>query len=98
MNTQRVLRTIWKLIPFVLLLAVPLDFNANACYGSTSRPETACGANQDNATNGLDVQQALNQVLGVTARAADVTKDSYCKVVDVRHVINAAVGRTCVSP
>ena len=85
---------IWKRIPFVLPLALPLNCNANACYGSTSRPETAYGVDQENATTVLDAQQAGNQVLGVTACTADVNKGVNCNVADLWGVHNTVVGAT----
>ena len=76
----------------------PLAFNATACYPiigvSTSSP---CDVNGDNATNIVDVQQCVNQSLGVATCTADINKDGICNVVDVQRVVNAALGGQCVT-
>ena len=59
---------------------------------------SACDVNQDNTTNIVDVQQCVNQSLGVATCTADINKDGICNVVDVQRVVNAALGGTCVSP
>ena len=81
MIAPRALRIIWKLIPFVLPLAVPLNCNANAGSGRTPRPETACG---------------LNQGPVVTTCTADVTKDSSCPAVDLQFIGNVIRSGVCV--
>ena len=63
--------------------------------GSTS---SACDVNKDNTTNIVDVQQCVNQSLGVATCTADINKDGICNVVDVQRVVNAALGGQCVSP
>ena len=59
---------------------------------------SACDVNKDNTTNIVDVQQCVNQSLGVAACTADINKDGICNVVDVQRVVNAALGGQCVSP
>ena len=70
--------------------------------GSTPPPpppsSSACDVNKDNTTNIVDVQQCVNQSLGVAACTADINKDGICNVVDVQRVVNAALGGQCVSP
>ena len=80
-----------------------LSFDAAACYGSVTSPPpppsgSACDVNQDNTTNIVDVQQCVNQSLGVATCTADINKDGICNVVDVQRVVNAALGGQCVSP
>ena len=61
-------------------------------------PGSACDVNADGTTNIVDVQQCVNQSLGVAACTADINKDGICNVVDVQRVVNAALGGQCVSP
>ena len=62
--------------------------------GTTTSP---CDVNKDNTTNIVDVQQCVNQSLGVAACTADINKDGICNVVDVQRVVNAALGGQCVT-
>ena len=59
---------------------------------------SACDVNKDNTTNIVDVQQCVNQSLGVATCTADINKDGVCNVIDVQRVVNAALGGQCVSP
>ena len=59
---------------------------------------SVCDVNKDNTTNIVDVQQCVNQSLGVATCTADINKDGICNVVDVQRVVNAALGGPCVSP
>ena len=59
---------------------------------------SACDVNKDNTTNIVDVQQCVNQSLGVATCTADINKDGICNVVDVQRVVNAALGGQCVTP
>ena len=58
---------------------------------------SACDVNKDNTTNIVDVQQCVNQSLGIAACTADINKDGICNVVDVQRVVNAALGGQCVT-
>ena len=58
---------------------------------------SACDVNQDSVTNVADVQQCVNQSLGVATCTADINKDGICNVVDVQRVVNAALGGQCVT-
>ena len=67
-------------------------------YQSTSgTTSSACDVNKDSTTNIVDVQQCVNQSLGVAACTADINKDGICNVVDVQRVVNAALGGQCVT-
>ena len=57
-----------------------------------------CDVNKDNTTNIVDVQQCVNQSLGVATCTADINNDGICNVVDVQRVVNAALGGQCVNP
>jgi hypothetical protein len=59
---------------------------------------SACDVNSDGTTNVVDVQQEVNQALGIATCKADINKDGQCTVVDVQRVVNAALGGQCVSP
>ena len=77
------------------------DDRSAGCAGTTSPPPpsgSACDVNKDNITNIVDVQQCVNQSLGITTCTADINKDGICNVVDVQRVVNAALGGQCVSP
>jgi hypothetical protein len=66
---------------------------------SAPAPTTApsCDVNSDGAVNVLDVQGAINQMLGtVPCTTADLQKTNKCDVVDVQRVVNAALGGSCV--
>lgn len=75
-------------------------------YGSTTNysiaqlqlgPQDACDLNNAGVVNIIDVQIAINQVLGITAcTSADLQQNGVCTVVDVQRVINAALGGPCV--
>ena len=59
---------------------------------------SACDVNKDAITNVVDVQQCVNQTLGLTSCTADINKDGICNVIDVQRVVNAALGGVCVTP
>jgi hypothetical protein len=59
---------------------------------------SACDVNGDGTTNVVDVQQEVNQALGIASCTGDINKDGQCTVVDVQRVVNAALGGQCVSP
>ena len=68
-------------------------------FANTSSSTTSiCDVNKDNTTNVVDVQQCVNQSLGIATCTADINKDGICNVVDVQRVVNAALGGQCVSP
>jgi hypothetical protein len=58
---------------------------------------SACDVNSDGTTNVVDVQQEVNQALGIATCKADINKDGQCTVVDVQRVVNAALGGQCVT-
>jgi hypothetical protein len=60
-------------------------------------PSNACDVNGDSAVNVVDVQQEVNQALGIASCKADINKDGQCTVVDVQRVVNAALGGQCVT-
>ena len=66
-------------------------------YNFATATTSACDVNKDNTTNIVDVQQCVNQSLGVTTCTADINKDGICNVVDVQRVVNAALGGQCVT-
>ena len=71
-----------------------------SCSGVPPPPPpstSACDVNQDNTTNIVDVQQCVNQSLGVATCTADINKDGICNVVDVQRVVNAALGGQCIT-
>jgi hypothetical protein len=54
-----------------------------------------CDVNKDGATNVVDVQLIVNQVLGVVPPTSDVNGDGSVNIVDVQAVVNAALGLGC---
>jgi hypothetical protein len=54
-----------------------------------------CDVNAEGNTNLSDVQQIINQVLGVTAPFSDLDHDGVVTVADVQSVINAVLGLGC---
>jgi hypothetical protein len=58
---------------------------------------SVCDVNADGTTNVVDVQQEVNQALGIATCKGDINKDGQCTVVDVQRVVNAALGGQCVS-
>jgi hypothetical protein len=54
-----------------------------------------CDINQDGVTNVSDVQQIVNEALGVAPAVNDMNHDGKVKVADVQVVINAALGLGC---
>jgi hypothetical protein len=66
--------------------------------GATAPAPSACDLNGDGATNVVDVQLAINQVLGVApCTTADLTGSGTCTIVDIQRVINASLGGACVT-
>jgi parallel beta-helix repeat protein len=64
--------------------------------GAASGAVNACDINADGLVNVIDIQQAINQALGISAcTTGDVSKDGQCNVVDVQRIINAALGNGC---
>jgi hypothetical protein len=62
-----------------------------------SQPPLSCDLNSDGAVNVLDVQSAINQVLGIApCTTADLQQSGQCTVIDVQRVINASLGSVCV--
>jgi len=57
---------------------------------------SSCDLNWDGVVNILDVQIAINQVLGVVQCGnADLMQTGFCTAIDIQRVINAALGSTC---
>ena len=79
----------------------PLSTALAAATGNTAAPpppsSSACDVNKDNITNVADVQQCVNQSMGIATCTADINKDGICNVVDVQRVVNAALGGQCVT-
>jgi hypothetical protein len=77
---------------------------SSGCAGTAPPPPppppsgSACDVNGDSLTNVVDVQQEVNQALGIATCKADINKDGQCTVIDVQRVVNAALGGQCVSP
>jgi hypothetical protein len=74
---------------FLLRLNPPASLPAN---------QSACDLNADGAVDSLDVQVAINQVLGVApCTTADLQRTGSCNIVDVQRVINASRGGSCIT-
>jgi hypothetical protein len=72
--------------------------SVSASCGGAAPPASACDLNGDLSTNISDVQQSVNQAIGMTAcTAGDINKDGNCTVVDVQRTVNAALGGQCVT-
>src|SRR3954463_5764949 len=57
-----------------------------------------CDLNGDSLTNVADVQQCVNQAIGVAScTTGDIDGNSQCNVIDVQRVVNAALGGQCAS-
>jgi hypothetical protein len=54
-----------------------------------------CDVNQDRLLNVLDVQQVINEALGVAPAANDLNGDGIVNIADVQIVVNAALGLGC---
>jgi hypothetical protein len=67
--------------------------------GGTSTPPPSllpCDLNGDGKVDGLDVQSAKNQALGISpCTTADLQHNGTCTVVGVQRVINATLGGAC---
>jgi hypothetical protein len=67
--------------------------------GGTSTPPPSllpCDLNGDGKVDGLDVQSAKNQALGISpCTTADLQHNGTCTVVGVQRVINASLGGAC---
>jgi hypothetical protein len=75
------------------------QWNGTAWTGASSGAQpvqVSCDVNGDGVVNGIDVQLAINQALGVSpCTTADLQQTGVCTVVDVQRVINASMGGTC---
>lgn len=58
---------------------------------------TPCDVNHDGVVNIVDVQNAVNQALGLSACTVDLDGDGKCAVADLQRVIVAALGGACSS-
>jgi hypothetical protein len=56
---------------------------------------SACDISQDGNTNVADIQQIINEVLGVAPAVNDLNGDAVVNVLDVHIVINAVLGLGC---
>jgi len=64
---------------------------------SSGSVHLSCDLNADGAVNVIDVQNAVNQALGITAcTTADLSQNGHCDILDVQRVITAALGSACV--
>src|SRR5437868_495004 len=55
-----------------------------------------CDLNGDNVTNVTDVQQCVNQAIGIAAcSTGELNADAQCNVIDVQLEVNAALGGRC---
>ena len=62
----------------------------------TTPMENACDLDSSGMVDIVDVQSAINAVLGTSpCGAADLDHDGACTIIDVTRVINAARGRAC---
>lgn len=76
-------------------LSVPAQ--AIAVIDLASNPSPSCDVNGDGVVNVLDVQAAVDQLLGITpCTTADLQENGQCTIVDVQRVINAMLGGPCV--
>jgi hypothetical protein len=57
-----------------------------------------CTVTHDGAAGIADVQQMINEALGVLSGSDDLNGDGLVNIVDVEIIINAAVGRGCSTP
>jgi hypothetical protein len=56
---------------------------------------SACDVTQTSSTSVTDVQQIINEALGVAPPANDLNGDSIVNVLDVQIVMNAVMGLGC---
>ena len=56
-----------------------------------------CDLNADGSVTVIDVQQVVNQALGMAPCTADLDKNGQCNIVEVQRVTNAALGGACVA-
>lgn len=58
----------------------------------------ACDMNADGVVNVVDVQLAIDQVLGLMpCTTADLQRNGQCNVIDVQRIVNAALDGACVT-
>ena len=82
----------------LLLLACTSALSAAAArsWDAPLSGTNACDLNSDGLVNVVDVQLAINQVLGISScTTADIDGNGHCDVVDVQRIINAALGNGC---
>ena len=59
-------------------------------------PSNPCDLNGDGVVNSVDVQIAINQVMGISACSnASLQGNGLCTVVDVQRVVDASLGGSC---
>ena len=77
------------------LCPLPPEVQAVASSG-TNTGTISCDLNSDGVVNVLDVQLAINQVLGyATCGSANLIGSGQCTVVDVQRIISASLGASC---
>jgi uncharacterized repeat protein (TIGR01451 family) len=69
--------------------------NASDPTTITAFTYSPCDLNHDLETNVADVQQAINEALGLASAANDLNHDGVVNVADVQIVINAVLWQTC---
>jgi hypothetical protein len=56
-----------------------------------------CDVDKNGVVDVIDVQQLINEVLGINRCTADIDNDSRCTVTDVQRVANDVLNGTCVT-
>jgi hypothetical protein len=92
----------FQYFPALDVFAVVNQANSNAFLlklnPTTATSGSSCDLNSDGVVNAVDVQNAINQTLGIAlCNTADLRRDGHCSVIDVQRVINASLGGICVT-
>jgi hypothetical protein len=77
----------------------PLQLTMNAPTAVTATfnvPGFTCAITHDTVASVADVQQIVNEALGVMPANDDLNRDNVVNVADVQKVINAALGLGCL--
>jgi hypothetical protein len=83
--------------PFSVMVTVTDGSSATStrAYSMAVSPFSPCDVNQDGTITVADVQQIVNQALGVLTATADLNDDGAVNVADIQIVINAVLGLAC---
>jgi hypothetical protein len=81
----------------LLLTALAVGLSLISPTAARAQALNACDLNNDGAVTVLDIQLAVNMVLGLTPCTANITAAGVCNIVTVQRVTNAVLTGNCIT-